>query len=126
MGLRIPESRRAFLQACSTALLSIGLLGTPLSKSHVFGRPARQYARRVSSSREGSIVYRSFWPLPCSTRMTIRLLSMSVGFRWTTSEMRRPVALNSLNGHSCHVVMLQAWLPSSVHLAPFEYAARNK
>ena len=35
---------------------------------------------------------RSFCPLPCSTRKTMRLLSMAAGVSATASEMRRPAA----------------------------------
>ncbi len=37
-----------------------------------------------------SIALRSLWPLPCSMRMTIRLLSISETLRETTSAARRP------------------------------------
>src|SRR6266700_1973534 len=38
------------------------------------------------------MTYRSFCPLPWSTRITIRGLSISAGLRRTASEMRRPAA----------------------------------
>src|SRR5690242_13521334 len=37
------------------------------------------------------MTYRSFLPLPCSTRMSIRSRSISVSLSDTTSEARRPV-----------------------------------
>ena len=64
----------------------------PPGKRIVLGFSFRQYARRVSRSEAESITYRSFRPLPCSTRITIRWLSMSVNKRWTTSPSRMPVA----------------------------------
>ena len=39
-----------------------------------------------------SMVYLSFFPLPCSTRMTMRLLSMAAGVSAMASEIRRPAA----------------------------------
>jgi hypothetical protein len=69
-----------------------GARGIQLGKSQRCGRVTCHHARSSSSSLGESITYRSFWPLPCSTRMTTRLLSMSVGFRWSASEMRRPAA----------------------------------
>src|SRR5207244_12429127 len=49
------------------------------------------------SSRMGErMTYRSFLPLPCSTRMSIRSRSISVSLSDTTSEARRPVAYAKL------------------------------
>ena len=39
-----------------------------------------------------SITQRSFCPLPCSTRKTVRWLSIAGSVRATASEMRRPAA----------------------------------
>jgi len=52
----------------------------------------RHQLRRLSSSFCESITYRSFFPLPGSTRMTMRWLSMWGNSRLTASEMRRPAA----------------------------------
>src|SRR5215471_10599062 len=53
--------------------------------------PFTQYIE-ISSRLGERMTYRSFLPLPCSTRMTIRSLSMSVSLSDTTSDDRRPVA----------------------------------
>src|SRR6516162_11110620 len=50
--------------------------------------PFTQYIEQLGDR----MTYRSFLPLPCSTRMTIRSLSISVSFSDTTSDDRRPVA----------------------------------
>ena len=47
-------------------------------KRKSLGRAAFQYFRRTNRRRAASMTYRSLRPLPWSTRMTIRLLSMSV------------------------------------------------
>src|SRR6266446_2205714 len=47
-------------------------------------------ARRRSSRYGDSITYRSLRPLPCSTRMTIRVLSMSSILSEMISEARNP------------------------------------
>ena len=47
--------------------------------------PFRQYRERER------MTYRSFLPLPCSTRMTIRSRSISVSLSDTTSDARTPV-----------------------------------
>src|SRR5271168_101051 len=47
-------------------------------------------SRRSSSSTGDSIAYRSLRPLPCSTRNSMRSLSMSDTFSDATSDTRRP------------------------------------
>ena len=49
--------------------------------------PLAQQLKKVGREHD-----RSFFPLPCSTRMTMRSLSISVSLSDTTSEARRPVA----------------------------------
>src|SRR6516162_10076254 len=58
----------------------------------VLGFSTRHQARRISRSFGESRVYLSFFPLPCSTRKTMRLLSIAGGLSATASEMRRPAA----------------------------------
>src|ERR1700676_20468 len=54
-------------------------------------RPRRPHQVRSRSSRLGeSMTLRSLPPLPCSTRMIMRLLSMSETLSETTSVARRP------------------------------------
>ena len=59
---------------------------------HPFLRAARHHSRNISSRLGERMAYRSFLPLPCSTRMSIRSRSISVSLSDTTSEARRPVA----------------------------------
>ncbi|OGK79889.1 MAG: hypothetical protein A2X53_18355 [Candidatus Rokubacteria bacterium GWA2_70_23] len=63
-----------------------------LGKSRVWGRRARQYSGRTRRRWGESMTERSLRPLPCSMRITMRWLSMSVTRRWGTSETRRPSA----------------------------------
>src|SRR6516162_7456835 len=50
--------------------------------------PLMQYLKQEGER----MTYRSFLPLPCSTRMSIRSRSISVSLSDTTSDDRRPVA----------------------------------
>ena len=68
------------------------LIGDVAGKQEIFGWTARQYVLRTSSSLGESITERSFRPLPSSTQMTIRWLSIAAGVRRTASEIRRPAA----------------------------------
>ena len=90
-GFGEPGRQCASWHARSTAPLVMGVLGSSPGKSQCWGRRSCHHARRISSRLGESITYRSCWPLPCSTRMTIRWLS-TVDRRWTASEMRRPAA----------------------------------
>jgi len=55
-----------------------------------WGLAVRHHWRKISSSRTESMTYRSFRPLPCSIRMTMRWLSISTGFKWTVDRFRYP------------------------------------
>jgi hypothetical protein len=58
--------------------------------------PFAQYIEQVGRENDVAILlaprFREGRLLPCSTRITIRSLSMSVSFSDTTSDDRRPVA----------------------------------
>ena len=58
--------------------------------SQAQGLPMRHHSRRISSSMGESMAWRSLRPLPCSTRSTMRALSMSDTFSDTTSEALSP------------------------------------
>ena len=72
-------------------------IGTPAvvlpGKKYVFGRIQRQYSRSAASSVGLSGISRSRPPLPCSTRSTMRWLSMSRTFSWHASLRRKPAAV---------------------------------
>ena len=59
-------------------------------QSQPCGRAARHQVRSSSSRCGDSMTLRSLPPLPCSTRMIMRLLSMSETLSETTSVARRP------------------------------------
>ena len=71
-----------------TALRVMGFSGCSPGKSQCRGRSTCHQARSTSSS----LGERSFLPLPCAMRSTIRRLSMAGTVRWMASEMRRPAA----------------------------------
>ena len=52
--------------------------------------PSRHHSRSSSSSCGDSIALRSLRPLPCSTRISMRVLSMSPTLSAATSDTRRP------------------------------------
>jgi integrase/recombinase XerD len=47
---------------------------------------------RVEQGKGGKCYVKHLPPLPCSTRTTIRALSMAAAFKRTASEMRKPAA----------------------------------
>src|SRR5438477_9986305 len=57
-----------------------------------FLRATRHHSCNISRRMGERMTYRSFLPLPCSTRMSIRSRSISMSLSDTTSEARRPVA----------------------------------
>src|SRR5438874_7525721 len=63
-----------------------------LTGRHPFLRATRHHSRNSSRRLGERMTYRSFFPLPCSTRMIIRSLSISVSLSDTASDDRRPVA----------------------------------
>jgi len=69
-----------------------GPLGPAGREEPVRGRSRCQEVRNSSSRRTESRVYRSFAPLPCSTRIVMRAESMSVTRRCTNSFTRNPAA----------------------------------
>jgi hypothetical protein len=70
--------------------LVIGCAGSRPGNSQPCGRAAFHHVRSRSSRLGDSMTLRSLPPLPCSTRMIIRLLSMSEILSEITSVARRP------------------------------------
>ena len=68
------------------------LIGDVAGKQEILRVDGRQYVLRTSSSLGESITQRSFCPLPSSTQMIIRWLSIAAGVRRSASEIRRPAA----------------------------------
>src|ERR1700720_919045 len=62
-----------------------------------FSPQGAQCSRRASSRFWLSMTSRSFRPLPPSTWITLRALSISVIFRRASSERRSPVAYSAIN-----------------------------
>ena len=84
-GDQSPEAMREkacfVLQAMEQRMAALGFGWTDVTATQA-------YTRRMGER----MTYRSFLPLPCSTRMSIRSRSISVSLSDTTSEARRPVA----------------------------------
>src|SRR5207245_1498078 len=75
--LLISASGAAAWQARLSWRVVIGCTGSRPGNSQPCGRAAFHHSRNRSSRSGDSMTLRSLRPLPCSTRMTMRLLSMS-------------------------------------------------
>jgi hypothetical protein len=68
----------------------IGLIFGLPGNSHPGGRASRQYSRSRSNKAGDSMALRSLPPLPSSTWINMRSLSISVTLRLQTSDARKP------------------------------------
>ena len=83
------QLRRAWQARFSWRVVS-GLTGFWPGNSQATGLPMRYHSRKISSSMGESMAWRSLRPLPCSTRSSIRPLSISETFSDSTSEALSP------------------------------------
>src|SRR5215471_1548642 len=82
----------------------MGWAGSWPGNSQPRGRATFHQARSRSSRLGESMTLRSLPPLPCSTRMIMRLLSMSETLSETTSAARSPATV----GHAQRRLVLQS------------------